>query len=350
MIEYWVQHYKSWITFGFIAYVLAAFMWWGSLLRSQTTVAYEAEVAAAAMVYSVDPSNLSGPAFDKTPQYYTLTNAYEKRIWMITVETIAIVAILIGWFILVYQTFKREVNSTEQQQNFLLSITHELKSPIAGIRLILETFQKRRELPEAMQEKLSTNGLRETDRLTALVEDLLLSAKLESGYQLNNEPLDLGEVIWEAADKVAAKYPSAAIDVRLEEDLPFIRADRLGITSVAINLIENAAKYSPEPAGIAVNLRRGGPRELVWTVADNGQGIPDEHKDRIWRKFYRIGSENTRNTKGTGLGLFIVKELVKRHGGHIEVVDNEPSGTKFVINLPTMDQVGRKVGGVMVGE
>ncbi len=334
-----LQHYKSWIAFGFIAYVLAAFTWWGVLLRNQTRAAYEAEVAAAAMVYSVDPSHIDAPAFDSTADYYALTNAYEKRVWMITVETVAIVSILIGWFVLVYRTFKKEVNSTEQQRNFLLSITHELKSPIAGIRLILETFQKRRELPEAMQEKLSTNGLRETDRLTALVEDLLLSAKLESGYQLNNEPLDLGEVIWEAADKVAAKYPTAAIDVRLEEDLPFIRADRLGISSVAINLIENAAKYSPEPAEIAVALRRGGPRELIWTVADNGQGIPDEYKDRIWRKFYRIGSENTRNTKGTGLGLFIVKELVKRHEGHIEVVDHVPQGTKFIIHLPTMDQV-----------
>ncbi|MEL6142328.1 MAG: HAMP domain-containing sensor histidine kinase, partial [Bacteroidota bacterium] len=219
-------------------------------------------------------------------------------------------------------------------RNFLLSITHELKSPIAGIRLILETFQKRRDLPEAIREKLSTNALKETDRLTSLVNDLLLSAKLETSYQLNPEPIDLEELLQETVEKIARKYPKAQIQFTAESDLPFIRGDRTGLTSVAVNLVENAAKYSQPTPKIDVHLRRGSHREVIWTVADNGIGIPDAEKGRVLTKFYRVGNEDTRQTKGTGLGLYIVKKLVDLHHGHLALRDNKPKGTLFEVSLP----------------
>jgi len=105
--------------------------------------------------------------------------------------------------------------------------------------------------------------------------------------------------------------------------------------SVAVNLIENAAKYSQPKPVIRVTLQRGGASELIWEVADNGMGIPDREKRRVFTKFYRVGNEDTRTTKGTGLGLFIVKQLVEKHGGQLELLDNEPRGTRFRIYLPT---------------
>jgi signal transduction histidine kinase len=161
-----------------------------------------------------------------------------------------------------------------------------------------------------------------------------LSARLESRhYELYREALDLGEILIDTAEKVQDKYPEVQLELDVDEDLPFFSGDPAAITSVALNLIENAAKYSqPEPR-IRVELHRKGD-ELHWHVADNGPGISDPDKKRIWQKFYRIGSEDTRMTKGTGLGLYIVRQLINIHGGSIKVVDNQPKGSRFEIRLP----------------
>jgi len=115
-----------------------------------------------------------------------------------------------------------------------------------------------------------------------------------------------------------------------------VKGDRLGLTSVAINLLENAAKYSQPAPVIHTSLHRGGASELIWEVSDNGMGIPGREKRRVFSKFYRIGNEDTRTTKGTGLGLFIVKQLVEKHEGQLELIDNQPKGTTFRIYLPTV--------------
>ncbi|MEM1357642.1 MAG: ATP-binding protein [Bacteroidota bacterium] len=323
------------ITYGIIAYMLLAFGWWSVLLMRKNEEAHTARVDKLAYQLAVQ-REIDKPAdFRETERYAELTKTFERQQIMILGEALLLVLSLAGGLYILYRSLSKEISAAEQQRNFLLSITHELKSPLAGIRLILETFQKRRELKPEIQEKLSTNALAETDRLTALVNDLLLSAKLESTYQLNEEDIDLGGLIHEAADRVAMKYKTANIHVDIEPDLKLVRGDRLGLMSVAVNLLENAAKYSqPEPV-IYTSLQRGGESELVWEVADNGMGIPGKEKRRVFTKFYRVGNEDTRTTKGTGLGLFIVKQLVETHGGQLELLDNEPKGTKFRIFLPT---------------
>jgi signal transduction histidine kinase len=129
------------------------------------------------------------------------------------------------------------------------------------------------------------------------------------------------------------KYPKADFQFEKKDDIPIIQAEKLGMTSVTLNLLENAVKYSSESPKITVDLRHQD-HKILLDIADNGIGISDKDKKRIFEKFYRVGNEDTRTTKGTGLGLFIVQQIVKAHEGKISVEDNEPKGTKFKIELP----------------
>lgn len=322
-------------TYPIILYLVFAFGWWGTLLLAKENQSFEARAELIALRTAVSRGTDAGNDYTQTDEYRALVKTHERQRYMIFGEAAFIfISMGIGLFLL-YRTVTKEIGAAEQQRNFLLSITHELKSPLAGIRLILETFQKRTGLAPELQKKLSTNALTETDRLTALVNDLLLSAKLESAYQLNEEPIDLGELVQDASERVGIKYKTAKINVDIEPDLPPVTGDRLGLMSVAVNLLENAAKYSqPEPV-IHTSVQRGGGSELVWEVKDNGMGIPAKLKKRVFTKFYRVGNEDTRSTKGTGLGLFIVKELVSMHGGQLELTDNPDGGTIMRIFLPT---------------
>lgn len=320
-----------------ISYMLLAFSWWAFLLYRTTDELHEAKLDRLGYEMAIQGRVRTPADFLNTELYREEASRYDRQQRMVLYEAILLVLTLMGAVYFLYNSLRKQISASEQQRNFLLSITHELKSPLSGIRLILETFQKRRELPAAMQEKLSTNALAETDRLTALVNDLLLSAKLENVYDINPEQIDLAEIIQEAADRVAMKYRTAKVHVDIEPGLPTVLGDRLGLTSLAVNLLENAAKYSQPDPEIHTSLQRGGGSELVWEVADNGIGIPDSEKRKVFNKFYRVGSEDTRTTKGTGLGLFIVKGLVEKHGGLLELSDNKPQGTKFRVHLPVAE-------------
>ncbi|MFT5998976.1 MAG: two-component system phosphate regulon sensor histidine kinase PhoR [Neolewinella sp.] len=327
------------IIYLIIAYMFLAFGWWSILLLRKNEQAHVAQVNELAYRMAVQQGSNNEEAFRNTEVYQQLTSDFERGQQMIIGEAVILVLSLVGGLFLLLRSLRKAISAAQQQRNFLLSITHELKSPLAGIRLILETFQKRRELRPEIQEKLSTNALAETDRLTALINDLLLSAKLENAYDINEESLDLGELIHEAAERVAMKYKTATLHVDIAPDVGMVNGDRLGLTSVAVNLLENAAKYSQPTPVIHTSLQRGGARELIWEVSDNGMGIPDREKLRVFTKFYRVGNEDTRTTKGTGLGLFIVKQLVEKHGGQLELLDNEPQGTTFRIYLPTAKEL-----------
>ena len=324
------------VSYVIITYLVLAFVWWAVLLLRKNAEAHEARVELLALRSALEQGEGTYKDFRLTEQFRRIEAQHERQQNMILGESVLLILSIIGGLYLLFKALSKEISAAEQQRNFLLSITHELKSPLAGIRLILETFQKRANLPQPMQQKLSTNALAETDRLTALVNDLLLSAKLETAYQLNKEELQLGEIVQDAADRVAMKYKSARVNVDIEPGLPPVLGDRLGLMSVAVNLIENAAKYAQPDPVIYVSLQRGGGSELTWEIMDNGQGISDREKRRVFHKFYRVGNEDTRTTKGTGLGLFIVKQLVELHGGQVELLDNPEGGTLFRIFLPTV--------------
>ena len=158
------------------------------------------------------------------------------------------------------------------------------------------------------------SALRENERLHELVENLLLSAKLEAAYQPFFEEINLADLLKENMTKISERHPDARIILDGADEFPMVKMDRQGMISVATNLLENAIKYANDRPEIEIKLRyKEG--QVTMDFADNGPGIPDKEKKRIFEKFYRIGSEETRQTKGTGLGLFIVEQVVKAHKG-----------------------------------
>lgn len=315
-----------------IAYMLLAFAWWSVLLFTKNRDAFYAKRDLMRIGMVAEHLVHSDEEFLQTAEYQKLARRYQRQEWMIFGEAAVFVVTLIIGVYLINRGYNKEMKAAEQRRNFLLSITHELKSPISSIKLVLETFLKR-DLTKDQTLKFTQNALKDTERLNNLVNDLLLSAKLEIAYQPHFEPLNLPDLIEELIAKLTTKHAQAQFIFEKSDDIPTIQADKMGMTSVVLNLLENAVKYGDSSPVIHTKLSVKN-NQIVWEVSDNGIGIPDKEKENIFEKFYRVGSEETRTTKGTGLGLYIVKEIVNAHKGTIQVANNQPKGSKFVIELP----------------
>lgn len=240
--------------------------------------------------------------------------------------------IFIGGAIKLKQALKREKKLHQQQHNFMLSVTHELKSPLASIKLYIQTILKR-ELDREQQQQFLKNSLKDIERLDDLVENVLIATKLESQkVQFQKERFNFSNVVTRISERLQVySCTTQSIKLNVEPDI-YINGDHFALSSMITNLLENAIKYSPPCEQVAVKLYED-KGSIVLSVADFGIGVDDEEKKRIFSKFYRVGSEETRKTKGTGLGLYIVKTVVDRHYGQIRVKDNKPSGTIFEITF-----------------
>lgn len=236
---------------------------------------------------------------------------------------------LVGAFYM-HKAIKGERKLHNQQRNFLLSVTHELKSPLASIKLYLETIIKR-DLDEVQRKTFLTNSLKDIERLDDLVENMLIATKIESqSYTFPKEQFNFSQLVNAVSGRLQLNTCSSQVIKSNVEPLIFLNGDKFALTSVVTNLIENAIKYSPPCAEIKVSLKQKGD-QICLIVADSGIGINDQEKSRIFDKFYRVGSEETRKTKGTGLGLFIVKQVLDKHQATIKVKNNNPSGTIFEV-------------------
>ncbi len=315
-----------------IAYLLVALAWWSILLFTKNKDAFVAKANYIQLVMAAEGGIQNRAEFEHTTAYLELQKDYKQDEYMILGEAFVFVISLVIGIYLINRGYNKEILAAQERRNFLLSITHELKSPISSIRLVLETFIKRNLKPEQIN-KFSGTALEETERLTKLVEDLLLAAKMESSYQPFLEKLDITQLSTDLIEQLKVKYPTVQFSFLANENIPLIMADKVGITSVTLNLLENAVKYSPKQAKITFELEQKG--DKVWLkIADQGMGISEKEKKKIFEKFYRVGNEDTRATKGTGLGLYIVNEIIKAHQGKITVADNQPQGTVFMIMLP----------------
>lgn len=327
------KHFRHrFIYYGLIFYVLTASIWWSYLLLNQNKELRDARIDALHVEY-VEFKGLSDLEFQEKEVYKYLHDEFQKQKMMIIGEgSVFFIVLIIGmWFM--NRGFRKEVAVARQQRNFLLSITHELKSPIASIKLALDTFMKRPNLKTEHIQLLSKGALTETDRLNTLVNNILLAARIENSYATSKEPLNFKELINENLNQVRTKFSNFRFHFQSKVDNPIIHADRQALNSIIVNLIENAAKYSPNGDEVNINLSRKG-KELVFEVADKGIGLSEEDKEKVFEKFYRVGSEDTRKTKGTGLGLFIVKNMITAHGGTIQIIDNQPKGSIFKVSLP----------------
>jgi len=231
------------------------------------------------------------------------------------------------------KAFEHEHKAHKQQHNFLLSVTHELKSPLASIKLYVQTILKR-DLDKEQREQFLKNSLKDIERLDDLVENVLLATKLERiGKSVPKEEFDFSELTSRIADRLQVhSCTSQIIKTEIQEDIHYV-GDKFAITSVVTNLIENAIKYSPPCAHVQVKLHQNESGQIRFSVADLGIGIHDEEKKRIFNKFYRVGSEDTRKTKGTGLGLYIVKSVLDKHNAQIKVLNNTPTGSIFDVTF-----------------
>ncbi len=312
--------------------MLLAFSWWSVLLFTKNKDAFFAKRDLLMIGMIAEGIVENEQQFHSTADYQKLRKEYKRQEMMIFGEATVFVLTLIIGIWLINRGYNREMEVAQQRRNFLLSITHELKSPIASIKLILETFLKRN-LKPGQTKKFTESALEETERLHTLVNDLLLSAKLETSYQPNFEFLNLVELIEDLVERLSTKYPNVNFFFQKNDDIPTLQAERLGMTSVVLNLLENAVKYSNKAPKISIELSCEN-NTIQLNVADNGIGIPEKEKKKVFEKFYRIGNEDTRTTKGTGLGLHIVNQIVLAHKGKIAIVDNVPKGTIFKIELP----------------
>ncbi len=237
--------------------------------------------------------------------------------------------IAIGIFGVYYSvTFVFDLN--KQQNNFLLSVTHELKTPIAAIRLIGETIMMR-SLPQEKQKELIGTILENSRRLQDMTENMLTAMQMESNrYNIRKEEIDLSGIVNEVMQNFALKNE---ISGKVETNISYF-GDPVLLKMTLNNLVENAIKYSDNKP-VELNLLRENDT-LIIEVKDQGSGIEKEYRKRIFRRFYRIQDEETRETKGSGLGLFIVKQAVEKHKGKIIISDNFPKGTVFTITFQAL--------------
>lgn len=249
---------------------------------------------------------------------------------MILGEGAVFIFIFIVGVYYMHKAIKGERELHRQQKNFLLSVTHELKSPLASIKLYLETILKR-DLDPEQQNSFLKNSLKDIERLDDLVENMLIATKIENqSYTFPKEQFNFSQLVNSVADRLQLHTCNLQVIKTSVQPFIFLNGDKFALTSVVTNLIENAVKYSPPCEEVKVSLKQKGD-QIYFIVADLGIGINDQEKSRIFEKFYRVGSEETRKTKGTGLGLFIVKQVLDKHQALIKVRNNNPSGTIFEV-------------------
>jgi len=271
--------------------------------------------------------------YDSHPYSKIVQHCHAQNSMVVGEALVFLVLVAIGvWQ--VNRAFDKELRLNRQQKNFLLSVTHELKSPIASTKMSLQTMSRHTTLDVATSAKLIHNSLADINRLQTLVENLLLAARIEDRHvEVTPTKFSLSSLVNETWDKYLSAFGHVYTFQSHVDDNIMISADKAAISSIIHNLADNAMKYSPPGSIISIEATNKGKEALI-RISDTGPGIPEEEKEFIFKKFYRIGNEDTRQTKGTGLGLYIVKKMLEVHQGSITVRNNTPQGTIFDITIP----------------
>jgi signal transduction histidine kinase len=228
----------------------------------------------------------------------------------------------------------REIRFNQRQQAFLDAVTHEMKTPLAALRLTLETLA-RHDPPEERRRQFLKGMEEEVDRLERTVVHVLAAARAEGLARLRpEEPIDLTEVVRRSADDVAQRHDLDPDTIRIDRKQPLTAlGDAADLELVFRNLLENAVKYSEAPARVRVELAETPDGRAVVEIEDDGIGIERQDLRKIFQRFYRTGRD-LQNAAGLGLGLFIVWSLVRRNGGRVEArSEGAGRGSRFVVKL-----------------
>ena len=254
-----------------------------------------------------------------------------RRIIMIIGEGGVFILILMAGFWKIQQSIAKEIQLSQRQNNFMLSVTHELKTPLTSTQLALQTLKKRN-LNTEVRENLIAKALNANQRLSSLIDNIINASRLESNdFTPRLEIFPLNAFLQGKTEELKIIYEQASIALICEVDI--INADAYMLETIFNNLLENAIKYSDENPKIEIIVKNKGQMTEI-TIADQGVGISAQEKTQIFKKFYRVGNEISRSQKGSGLGLFITSEFVQLHKGRIKCENNNPKGTKVIIELP----------------
>lgn len=300
-----------------LAYILAALIFWFIALNKQNVELsqYRLEILDVNdHAYSQKENEIRVQKERKTAQYLG--------------EGITFLSLIVAGAAFVFKIINAQFVQSKQQQNFMMAITHELKTPIAVTKLNLETMQKRK-LEYEQQQKMIRSTLQEANRLNALCNNILLLSQIDAGgYTITDEKFDLGTLANDCVDDFLIRFPLRKIETYFDGEVT-ITGDRLLLQLAVNNLLDNAIKYSGKEDVILLKVFKEN-RWIKLQVIDEGQGITDGEKGKIFEKYFR-GAQ--RQTKGTGLGLYLTREIVKQHRGDISVANNIPQGCIFEIRL-----------------
>lgn len=282
-----------------ISYVILQFLWWGYHISSLTE------------------------------QLNNNEDYISRRLTMIAGEgTVFIFIICLGAFYVI-RSYYKEINLAKKEKNFALSVTHELKTPIASSKLFAETLLERKGLEQGQITSSLEKIIQEQNRLNELVEKILLVSTIDEMHNdMNLNPISIHSLI----DKLIENTSSTHIVLNSIPKDMMVVGDEFYFISIFQNLLDNAQKYSPNGSEIKFYVKENSLKNII-CISDQGVGIAEKEKFKIFDRFYRIEDEETRNSKGTGLGLFLVSQIIKIHGGKIFCKDNSPKGTIFEIHL-----------------
>jgi len=283
------------------AYVIIQFIWWGYLMIGLTRASH------------MDDAVIT------------------KRVIMIIGEGSVFLILLALGLWKIRSSIRKEIKMVQQQHNFMLSVTHELKTPVAATKLYLQTLLKH-QLTEEKRIDLMQKAIEETNRLELLVEQILTASRLEyKKFPFHKERFDLAPFLRDLTS-IQEKRFNMPISFRSFESFPIV-TDRIALTTILNNLIENTHKYGRSDQGLDINVTKDD-RMLYILVRDYGKGISTADQRSVFRKFVRLENEETRSTKGTGLGLYIAYEFTRALGGHLRLVQPDGPGACFEIQIP----------------
>ncbi len=303
-----------------LVYIVAALVWWFialSMQNAQMARLLLNELQPAEANFTEKSANIVDAKNRKTAQYIG--------------EGVTFLALILIGAVFVYRATRRQIRLSQQQQNFMMAVTHELKTPIAIAQLNLETLQKRK-LEESLQQKLIANTLQEANRLNTLCNNILLASQLDAGaYTIAKNEINLSDLVSAAVADFKIRFPNRSLEAVVQEGI-YIMGEALLLQMLINNLLDNALKYAPKDKEIRIILEAANNKTSL-TVADYGPGIAEGERKKIFEKFYRVGNESTRTAKGSGLGLYLCKRIANDHNGEIKVLNNEPVGTIFKVEF-----------------
>jgi signal transduction histidine kinase len=310
----------SLIYWFFLTYMIAAFIWWYVSLEKQNN-----EIAAI----KFQSIQLSDPSLSVKTQ--AIQDFQLRKTKQFIGEGLTILLLFLLGAIYVYRSLMKQLRYADQQQNFMMAVTHELKTPIAISHLNIETLLKR-ELDSTQQLKLLEATLKETKRLDSLSTNILLTAQLDMGqYEANKQLVNLSALVKQTIKSFQERYPSRICNTLVDDALE-IQGEPLLIQLLINNLMDNAHKYAPVTEPIYIHLQSN-QNSIRLIIKDQGPGIAANDKNKVFEKFYRVGAESTRTTKGSGLGLYLCKKIATFHNATIQLTSNTPTGSIFTVTF-----------------